>query len=72
MKEISYLHIIHTLISDSFGVVKSCGLREEGRRDKEEGLKGLCPIRVMSNFDFLYLVTSWSFYLAATAENFCK
>ena len=24
---------IYTLISDSFLVVKSCGLREEGRRD---------------------------------------
>ena len=32
-------HTIHTLISDLFGVVKSCGLRGEGRRDLEEGLR---------------------------------
>ena len=32
-------HIIHTLISDSVGVVKSCGLRGEGRRDMEEDLR---------------------------------
>ena len=30
---------IYTLISDSFLVVKSCGLREEGRRDQEEVLR---------------------------------
>ena len=29
----------HTLISDSFGVVKSCSVRGEGRRDLEEGLR---------------------------------
>ena len=32
-------HIINTLISDLVGVVKSCGLRGEGRRDLDEGFK---------------------------------
>ena len=37
MKEMSNLHTHtqHTLISDSFGIVKYCSLRGEGRKDWE-------------------------------------
>ena len=34
-----HTHTINTLINDSFGVLKSYGLRGEGRRDQEEGLR---------------------------------
>ena len=36
---IVYNHTIHTLISDLFGVVKSFGIRGEGRRDWEVELR---------------------------------
>ena len=42
VKEVSYLltHTIHTLINDLFGIIKSCGLRGEGRRDRKK-VKGM-------------------------------
>ena len=42
----------HTLISDSFGVVKSCSLRGEVRRDLEGGLRYGVKMNHMITFDF--------------------
>ena len=35
VKEMPNLHTQHTLINDSFGVVKFCSLSEEGKRGRE-------------------------------------
>ena len=63
MKEISYLHIIHTLISDSFGVVKYCGLRGEGKRDKEEGLRYGVKVYHMITFREKGLPTNIKYFI---------
>ena len=41
MRDILSAHTqyVHTLLSDFFGVVMSCGLIGEGRRELEEGLR---------------------------------
>ena len=50
------LHTQHTYISDSFGVVKFCSLRGEGRRGWERRVKNGVRMKHMINYNRLDLL----------------
>ena len=75
-RDVKSTHMIHTLISDLFVVVKSCVLRGEGRRDNEKSLRYGVKINHMITFEsrefiflFLHFFTSYPFILQVLKKN---